>query len=163
MEDTIVVLTEVPLGRADADNLLALADSDDVVFLVVVPEDRNTNVLAEFLHHLSLLELAEAFRGLSHGRLSSEESKLSAEQAVRDSVAVLESAGLRSEGITAAGNPVDAMVRTVAERSARQAVVVTRPHAVADTLHRDWASRTQEKVGVPVLHLYAGSGFIGDS
>ena len=47
--------------------------------------------------------------------------------------------------------------------SAGQAVVITRPHAVADTFHTDWANEAQDKLGLPVLHLYAGSGFIGDS
>jgi hypothetical protein len=41
--------------------------------------------------------------------------------------------------------------------------VITRPHAVADTFHTDWANKAQDQLGVPVLHLYAGSGFIGDS
>ena len=44
-----------------------------------------------------------------------------------------------------------------------QAVVITRPHAVADTFHTDWANKAQDQLGLPVLHLYAGSGFIGDS
>jgi hypothetical protein len=42
-------------------------------------------------------------------------------------------------------------------------VVITRPHAVADTFHTDWANKAQDQLGLPVLHLYAGSGFIGDS
>ena len=51
----------------------------------------------------------------------------------------------------------------VKELGAGQAVVITRPHAVADTFHTDWANKAQDKLGLPVLHLYAGSGFIGDS
>jgi hypothetical protein len=40
-------------------------------------------------------------------------------------------------------------------------VVVTRPHAVEDTFHRDWASRARERLGVPVLHVYGGTTFLG--
>ena len=46
---------------------------------------------------------------------------------------------------------------------ADRAVVITTPHAVADTFHTDWANRAQDKLGIPVLHLYSGSGYIGDS
>ena len=38
-----------------------------------------------------------------------------------------------------------------------------RPHAVEDTFRTDWANEAQDRLGVPVLHLYSGSGFIGDS
>ena len=61
------------------------------------------------------------------------------------------------------GKAVDGMVAKVRELGAGQAVVITRPHAVADTFHTDWATKAQDKLGLPVLHLYAGSGFIGDS
>ena len=61
------------------------------------------------------------------------------------------------------GKPVDALVAKARELNAGQAVVITRPHAVADTFHTDWANEAQDKLGLPVLHLYAGSGFIGDS
>lgn len=163
MEETIVVLAEVPLQERDAASLKALTDGDDVTYVVVIPQDEHANVLGEFLHHLSLLEFGEAFRGLSHGRPSGDELRGSAERALQDSLAVLGKANLRAEGTTAPGNAVEAMVQTVSDRKAKQAVVVTRPHALADTFHRDWANRAQEKLGVPVLHLYAGSGFIGDS
>ena len=162
MEETIVVLAEVPLTEADATHLAALVDGGDAAYTVVIPEDRHTNVLGEFLHHLSLLELSEAFHALSH-RPSEDEVRVSADHALQSSLDALREAGLKADGLTAPGNAVDMMVNTVRDRGARQAVVITRPHAVADTLHRDWANRAQDKLGVPVLHLYAGSGFIGDS
>lgn len=162
MEESIVVLAEVPLTEADASHLSALIDGDDAVYTVLIPEDRHTNVLGEFLHHLSLLEIGEAFRGLSH-RPTEDEVRVTADQALQGSLTALRNAGLKADGLTARGNAVETMVSTVREKSARQAVVITRPHAVADTLHRDWANRAQDRLGVPVLHLYAGSGFIGDS
>ena len=42
-------------------------------------------------------------------------------------------------------------------------LVITTPHAVEDTFGTDWANEAQDRLGVPVLHLYSGSGFIGDS
>jgi len=58
---------------------------------------------------------------------------------------------------------VNGLVTRVKALGAGQAVVVTRPHAIADTFHTDWANKAQDLLGLPVLHLYAGSGFIGDS
>lgn len=163
MVETIVVLAEVALTQADAANLVALPDGLEAEYVVVIPEDRHANVLGEFLHHLSLLEFSEAFEGLSHGRPSDEEVRVTADQALVTSLKTLRDAGLKAEGFTAQGNAIEVAVRTVTDRGARQAVVITRPHALADTLHRDWANKAQDKLGVPVLHLYAGSGFIGDS
>ena len=162
MEESIVVLAEVPLTDADAAHLSALVDGSDAVYTVLIPEDRHTNVLGEFLHHLSLLEIGEALHGLSH-RPSEDEVRVTADQALQTSLDALRGAGLRADGVTARGKAVESMVSMVKEREARQAVVITRPHAVADTLHRDWANRAQDQLGIPVLHLYAGSGFIGDS
>ena len=58
---------------------------------------------------------------------------------------------------------VSALVAYVGAHAADRAVVITRPHAISDTFHTDWANRAQEKLGIPVLHLYSGSGYIGDS
>jgi hypothetical protein len=48
-----------------------------------------------------------------------------------------------------------------AEGETQEVIIVTSPHAVEDTFHRDWASRAREVLGVPVLHVYAGSSFLG--
>ena len=60
------------------------------------------------------------------------------------------------------GDPVGALKKEVgADGETQEVIVVTQPHAVEDTFHRDWASRAREVLGVPVLHVYAGSSFIG--
>lgn len=163
MSETIVVLTEESLNDGDAQNLLTLVGEEQATLLVLIPDDRHKNVMAEFFHHLSLLEFADAFRELSQGQPSAQESRGSAEAALEASLRVAEAHGLTAHGIIATGNAVEAMVDAVSEHGARQAVVITRPHAVADTLHTDWANQAQDRLGVPVLHLYSGSGFIGGS
>ena len=163
MSETIVVLTEESLNDGDAKNLLTLVGDEPTTLLVLIPDDRHKNVLAEFFHHLSLLEFSGAFRDLSQGQPSAQESRGSAEAALESSLRVAESHGLPARGFIASGNAVEALVEAVAEHGARQAVVITRPHAVADTLHTDWANQAQDRLGVPVLHLYSGSGFIGGS
>ncbi|WP_028278623.1 hypothetical protein [Arthrobacter sp. H5] len=163
MGETIVVLTEESLNETDVRNLVSLSGDQSAQFLVLIPEDRHKNILGEFFHHLSLFEFADAFRELSHGQPSAEESRVSADAALAASLEAAASAGLTAHGRVVGDNAVAAMVDAVSELAAGQAVVVTRPHAVADTFHTDWANQAQDKLGIPVLHLYSGSGFIGDS
>ena len=93
-------------------------------------------------------------RGPSARQLEDEdEVRVTADQALQTSLDALRGAGLRADGVTARGKAVESMVSMVKEREARQAVVITRPHAVADTLQRDWATRAQDQLGIPVLHL----------
>jgi hypothetical protein len=48
---------------------------------------------------------------------------------------------------------VEALTKAVAEVDAREAIILTRPHVVAEFFHVDWSSRARRKLGVPVLHL----------
>ena len=57
-------------------------------------------------------------------------------------------------------DPVAALDAEV-QAGAEEVVIVTAPHAVEDTLHRDWASVARERLGVPVLHVYADSSWVG--
>ena len=49
----------------------------------------------------------------------------------------------------------------VADNDIREIAVITYPHAVEDTFHRDWASRARDELHVPVLHLYSGTSALG--
>ena len=49
--------------------------------------------------------------------------------------------------------PVDALARTVKEVDGREAIILTRPHVVAEFFHVDWTSKARRRLGVPVLHL----------
>ena len=42
---------------------------------------------------------------------------------------------------------------------AREAIILTRPHVVAEFFHVDWTSRARRKLGVPVLHLIEHENF----
>ena len=53
------------------------------------------------------------------------------------------------------------LVEEVRRLNAREVVVVTEPHAVEDTFHKDWASKAREVLGLPVLHIYAGDWRLG--
>lgn len=161
MSRTILVLTEEALTHPDLRNLRTLQGEDPAEVVVLIPEDRNESVLGEFFRHLSLLEVGEAFRSFSGDDRRHDEA--TAHTALDASLRLLRDEGFAAGGRTTTGNPVDALVREATESGAEQAVVITRPHAMADTFHTDWANRAQDKLGIAVLHLYSGSGFIGDS
>lgn len=164
MTDSIIILTEEPLGELDAANIIRLYDAgEDVRLVVLVPSGMQRNLLVDVVDQLTLLDLPAALRELREKAPTPEAARTQAEQELAASLAALEAAGAKVSGKVVEGNPVRALVAEVKATDARQAVVVTLPHALADTFHQDWANQAQHKLGLPVLHLYAGSGFIGDS
>ncbi|MFI5086174.1 MAG: hypothetical protein ACHP7K_09610 [Actinomycetales bacterium] len=162
MTDSIIILTEEPLGSIDADNIAGTYEAgDDVELVVLVPADTKRNLLADVVDQLTLLDVPAAVREFRPK--GSREVRASAEDALAASLAALAGQSAPVTGRVVSGDAVASLVAEVTSRQARQAVVVTRPHALADTFHQDWASQAQNKLGLPVLHLYSGSGFIGDS
>ncbi len=162
MSDPIVILTEEPLGADDRVNIETLIAGGDAPVLILVPANTERHLVVDFLENLSLLEISKAFRELTaHSDPAVERAE--AADTLAASLAALAGLGGGVSGEVVEGKAVDGLVAKVKELSAGQAVVITRPHAVADTFHTDWATKAQDKLGLPVLHLYAGSGFIGDS
>ena len=71
---------------------------------------------------------------------------------------------LPASGATARGQivvdpPIDALAAKVAEVDGREAIILTRPHVVAEFFHVDWSSQARRKIGVPVLHLLEHENF----
>jgi hypothetical protein len=155
----IAVLTEEALGEDDARRIMAVHADENPRYHVIVPADTERSMLADVLDHLSLLELKEA---LEAARGPDDTTPAEAATALAESLAALRSFGAEAEGEVAEGDPVAALMRvTGGEPGTWEAIVVTRPHAVEDTFHRDWASKARDLLGVPVLHVYAGSSFLG--
>jgi hypothetical protein len=155
----IVILTEEALTAADAERLTGLHADEPIRYRVLVPADVERNLLADVLDHLSLFQLREAWEA---ARGEEEPSRAEAAVALKQSVAALIAAGVPAEGRVVEGDPVSALREEVAsDGETQEVIVVTRPQLVEDTFHRDWASRAREVLGVPVLHVYAGSSFLG--
>ncbi len=163
MSDPIVILTEEPLGADDRVNIETLVADGDSPLVVLVPANTERHLLVDFLENLSLLDIAKAFRELTAKQPDPAVERTEAAETLAASLAALGGLGGGVSGEIVEGRAVDGLVAKVKELNAGQAVVITRPHAVADTFHTDWANEAQDKLGLPVLHLYAGSGFIGDS
>ncbi|WP_229232703.1 hypothetical protein [Sinomonas cyclohexanicum] len=162
MSAPILILTEVALGPSERKAVEGLL-SEGTALEVLVPAGRKRRLVVDFLDHLSLLEFGKAVEGLSDRGPTPEAARSLAQTALDTSIAALEGLGAGVTGSVVEGDPVQALADKVASAGAEQAVVVTLPHAIEDTFHTDWANQAQRKLGIPVLHLYAGTGFIGDS
>jgi hypothetical protein len=71
---------------------------------------------------------------------------------------------LRASGATAVGQvvgdpPIEALAAKVAEVDGREAIILTRPHVVAEFFHVDWTSKARRRLGVPILHLLEHENF----
>lgn len=158
--DIIVVLTEQALGDDDAARIAALHEGESLDYRVLVPADTQRNLLVDMLNHLSLFELRKALHGL-RGEPDVKGARVTATEALDASLAALQGRGMVAVGDVTEDDPLPALVSAVQQHDAREVIVVTRPHAVEDTFHTDWASRARDVVGVPVLHVYAGTTFLG--
>ena len=55
--------------------------------------------------------------------------------------------------------PIDALAAKVAAVDGREAIILTRPHVVAEFFHLDWTSKARRRLGVPLLHLLEHENF----
>ncbi|MGC5166393.1 hypothetical protein [Luteimicrobium sp. DT211] len=159
---TVLVLAEDALGAADVQHIVGMHPDDELRYEVLVPADSERNFAVELIDHLSVGELRQAWHDLRRDVPSEPQAKKTAEEQVTETEALFEAAGRDATGVVTGDDPLP----TVRERAARgdvlELVVVTYPHAVEDTFHRDWASRAREELDdLPVLHLYAGTSEIG--
>ncbi len=157
MVQSLVVLAERALSPADVERLVALHEPDRPAVRVLVPAGNRRNVLVDVLDHLSLLELREAVQAVQG---HSERTHEQAQADVRGTVTALQGLGWQADGDVVTGDPVAALEDEV-RAGAEEVVIVTAPHAIEDTLHRDWASVARQRLGVPVLHVYADSSWVG--
>ncbi len=161
MSEIIVVLTEDALTDADVAHLSGLYAERDVRFHVLVPADTEQNLLASLIDHLSLGELREALDAALGREDSPVRAELTAHEQLDASVAGLTAAGATADGAVVSDDPLPALRAAVADEAVAEVVVVTLPHVLEDTFHRDWASRAREELQVPVLHLYTGTNQLG--
>lgn len=161
MTDTILVLTEDTLAAADVAHILSLHADETLTYRVLVPADTERNVLVSLVDQLSLGELREALDTVLGREPAPDRATADAAQQLADSLAAFADAGVSASGTVVDDDPLPALRAALAEEDAREVVVVTYPHALEDTFHRDWASRAREDLHVPVLHLYSGTSELG--
>jgi len=157
---TIILLTEEALRPSDVTNIRTLHGEEPLDITVLVPADTERNVITDIIDHLSLFELKEAWEAITDKETAAE-ARQEAGDALQDTLTALAGAGATVVGNVVEDDPLPALTQAVTNADADEVIIVTRPHAVEDTFHADWASRARERLGVPVLHFYTGTNFLG--
>ena len=160
----VVLLVEQALSASDADQVRSLHSEieDQVVYHVLLPlEDAAARIEAS-LGTLGAGDLMAA-PALAMNDVDIEALRKECEETsdaeLKQTIAALTAAGARASGKVTSEPPVDALTALVAAVDAREAIILTRPHLVAEFFHVDWTSRARRKLGVPVLHLIEHENF----
>ena len=160
----VVLLVEAAMSAGDATQVRSLHSDieDQVVYHVLLPlEDASARIES------SLGTLGAGDVMAAPAMVMSDVDLDAVRQECRDRSAkdlattlkAIEAAGGKASGAVTAEPPVDALAAKVSEVDAREVIVLTRPHLVADFFHVDWTSRARRKLGVPVLHLLEQENF----
>jgi hypothetical protein len=164
----VVLLIEQALSNTDARQVRSLHEGLDVAvrYHVLLPVD---DAQAQVQAALSTMAGHELVPGpsvmppstidIEDARALDQEEANQAEADLQQTLDVLKTAGATADGATVKGDPVDALKAKVAEVDGREAIVLTRPHVIAELFHVDWASQARRRIGVPVLHLLEHESF----
>lgn len=160
----VVVLVEQPLSPTDVTNLVALHEgvNETVRYHLMLPVEDPAAQVEGAVGALGASELLSTPPVLVDAENAAELRRDSRERCDTDvaaGVAALEAAGAQAVGLAVTAEPVDALVARAREVDAREVIVLTRPHVVAELFHVDWTSRARRKLGVPVLHLLEHENF----
>jgi hypothetical protein len=159
--ETVVVLAEDTLNPADVRHIVEMHPDETLEYEVLVPADSERNFAVELIDRVSVGELREAWHALLREVPSEPQAKKTATEQIDESTAELVAAGREARGLVTEDDPLPALLKRVEAGGVREVVVVTYPHAIEDTFHRDWASRARDELHVPVLHLYSGTSELG--
>ena len=160
----VVLLVEQALTAADAKQVRSLhAEIEDtVVYHVLLPlEDAAARIEAS-LGTLGAGDLMAA-PALAMNDVDIEALRRECEEHsssdLQQTLIALRDAGGTAHGKVTSEPPVDALAALVTSVDAREAIILTRSHVVAEFFHVDWTSRARRKLGVPVLHLIEHENF----
>ncbi len=156
----VVLLVEQALSEEDARQVIALHEElevdQQVVYHVLMPvEDAAARVEAAMGSLAAGEVMASPALVMSEVDIAKvrQECVDRSKQELATTLARLKAAGGVAEGALAHEHPIDALAALVNEVDGREAIILTRPHVVAEFFHVDWTSRARRKIGVPVLHL----------
>lgn len=152
----VVLLVEQALSKLDADQIWSLHNEVDepVRYHVLMPVENAATTIESGIGTLGAAD-GIALPVVSGVDLEDLQRELleTCRRDVDASVAALTAAGAHAVGEPISADPVAALGEKVRALDAREAIILTRPHVVAEFFHLDWTSRARRKLGVPVLHL----------
>lgn len=154
----VVLLVEQPMSRLDAEQVRGLhAGLDEPVrYHVVMPvEDAAARVESAMGSIASSEVMASPALPMDREEVEQMQRELlrEAREECDSCVSALRETGGEVSGEVVSADPIEALAAKVTEVDAREAIIMTRPHVVAEFFHLDWTSRARRRLGVPVLHL----------
>jgi hypothetical protein len=159
----VVLLVEEALTHADAQQVRSLHEGleEHVTYHVLLPiEDAAAAVEAAMGGMMGHDVVPGPRIGMPEVDLQAvrEDSQQRARTALDATLEALRAAGADANGELVT-EPIDALVAKVAEVDGGEAIIMTRPHVVAEFFNVDWTSQARRKIGVPVLHLLEHENF----
>ncbi|GAB2875207.1 hypothetical protein [Nocardioides pacificus] len=160
----VVLLVEQALSAADAAQVITLHESLDqpVRYHVLMPVEDAAGRVEASMGTLGAGDMLGT-PGLVLSDVDLDEVRrecLETSQAdLATTLAALRAVGADAVGDVATESPVDALAAKVKAVDGREAIILTRPHVVAEFFHVDWTSRARRHLGVPVLHLLEHESF----
>ena len=160
----VVLLVEQAMTAVDAAQVRSLHEgiADEVVYHVLLPLEDAAARIESSLGTLGAGDLM-ATPALAMSDIDIESVRRECQEhsaaALEATLRKLRGTGARAHGKVTGEPPVDALATTVSQVDAREAIVLTRPHVVAEFFHVDWTSRARRRLGVPVLHLIEHENF----
>ncbi len=160
----VVLLVEQALTQADAAQVRSLHEGLDepVTYHVLLPLEDAAARIEAAMGSLSAGELmASPAVAMSDVDLEAvrQECEDRSTTDLKDTLAALTAAGADATGQVVPGPPIEALASKIKEVDGREAIILTRPHVVAEFFHLDWTSQARRKIGVPVLHLLEHENF----
>jgi len=153
----VVLLIEQELTELDARQVTSLHEGIDepVRYHVVLPVENASAHVHTTLWSMARYEMVPPLDALGEDTLAELDAELvtAARNGLSRSLALLRTTGHAAVGELTPASPVRALEEAAAGCSAREAIVLTAPHAVREFLHVDWASRARRALGIPLLHL----------
>ena len=160
----VVLLVEQTLTTADAAQVHSLHEGlePQVVYHVLMPMDDAAARIESAMGSLSAGEVL-ASPAMTMNEVDLEAVRKDCEERstadLAETLAHLRASGAHVKGEVITLPPIDALAAKVAEVDGREAIILTRPHVVAEFFHVDWTSRARRRIGVPVLHLLEHENF----
>lgn len=154
----VVLLIEKPLSHVDAHQIAELytvSNDPAQVYILLPVEDASARVesaLGSIAASEVLATSSLNFPDVDLAKIQREILERSRESLQR-SIDALRDEGCHAGGEVTSADPVEALMATVQARDAREVVILTRPHLVAEFFHVDWTSKARRRLGVPCLHL----------
>lgn len=160
----VVLLVEQALSPGDAAQVHSLHEGLDepVTYHVLLPQEDAASRIEAAMGSLAAGEVL-ASPALVLGDVDfaavRKESEERARAELADTLTALAASGATALGEVVTEPPIDALAAKVQAVDGREAIILTRPHVLAEFFHVDWTSKARRRIGVPVLHLLEHENF----